>query len=185
MPRKPGKPTKATKPVKPTKPAPKKGARSKPDWAPALLAALAASGNITAACAEAGVNRDTFYERRKRDPEFRRAVRASFGVATDALEAEARRRALEGCERPVFHAGEEVGRIREYSDTLMIFLLKAHRPRKFRERFEHQHKGQVRHEHALEALTDDQLAAIAAGHGQPAEPTAGGGGAALPPAGPA
>ena len=58
----------------------------------------------------------------------------------DDLELEARRRAVEGTERPVFYQGGEVGYVREYSDTLLIFLLKAHRPNKFRERVEHEHK---------------------------------------------
>ena len=44
------------------------------------------------------------------------------------LELEARRRAYEGVEKPVFHAGEECDFIRQYSDVLMMFLLKAHRP---------------------------------------------------------
>lgn len=65
------------------------------------------------------------------------------------LELEARRRACEGVERKKFHQGEPVidpvtGKHyveREYSDILLICLLKAHRPKKYRERFEQQHTG--------------------------------------------
>ena len=49
------------------------------------------------------------------------------------LEAEARRRAAIGVDEPVFYKGEVVGHIRKYSDTLLMFLLKAHWPEKFRE----------------------------------------------------
>ena len=55
--------------------------------------------------------------------------------AVDDLEAEAWRRAKEGVEKPVFQGGKQVGVIREYSDTLMATLLKAHRPEKYRENF--------------------------------------------------
>ena len=49
-------------------------------------------------------------------------------------EAEAHRRAFQGTTKPVFFQGGECGEIREYSDGLAQFLLKAHRPEKYRER---------------------------------------------------
>ena len=58
-------------------------------------------------------------------------------VAVDALEAEARRRAVEGVDEPVYYKGQLIDTIKKYSDNLLITLLKAHRPEKFRERFEH------------------------------------------------
>ena len=45
--------------------------------------------------------------------------------AIQQLELEARRRAFEGFDKPVFHAGEQCGLIRQYSDVLLMFLLKA------------------------------------------------------------
>ena len=52
--------------------------------------------------------------------------------AVDALEDEAVRRAYEGVERAVTVAGQrEI--IREYSDTLLIFLLKGARPERYRD----------------------------------------------------
>ena len=108
-----------------------------------FLAVLAQTGNVSAAAAKAGVSRQYAYERRAADPELRAAWDEAIDVATDALEKEARRRALEGCERPVFYQGHECGRIREYSDTLMIFLLKAHRPAKFRENVDVNHSGDL------------------------------------------
>ena len=55
-------------------------------------------------------------------------------IGTSALEDEAHRRAFDGTEEPVFHQGQECGSVRKYSDTLAIFLLKAHAPEKYRER---------------------------------------------------
>lgn len=176
----------------PAKPAPKKGKPnagkkvSRPDWKPAFLAALAATGNITASCDRAGIDRDTFYVHRDRDPEFRAKMRRAIGVATEALEGEARRRAYEGLLRKKFgkggeplidpDTGEQYAE-REYSDTLLIFLLKAHKPRKYRERKEVEHKGKVTHRVVrAEDMDDDHLATIAAGDG------GGSGGGTAPPA---
>ncbi len=58
-------------------------------------------------------------------------------VAADRLEAEAWRRAVEGVERPVgWYQGKPGGYVKEYSDVLLIFLLKGLRPEKYRERME-------------------------------------------------
>ena len=51
-----------------------------------------------------------------------------------ALETEARRRALAGTERPLLYKGKEVGHTRTFSDPLMMFLLKAKRPEVYRDR---------------------------------------------------
>ena len=53
---------------------------------------------------------------------------AAVELGCDALEDEAVRRGCEGHLKPVFHRGKEVGAIREYSDVLLIFMLKARRP---------------------------------------------------------
>lgn len=52
-----------------------------------------------------------------------------------SLEAEAVRRASEGTLKPTgWHKGEPSGYIREYSDILLIFLLKGAKPEKYAER---------------------------------------------------
>jgi hypothetical protein len=63
--------------------------------------------------------------------------------ACDVLEAEAWRRAVDGVDRPIFQRGEQVGVERVYSDNLMVQLLKAHRPEKYRERTENIQRGQT------------------------------------------
>ena len=68
---------------------------------------------------------------------------------------EARRRALTGVEEPVYYKGEAVDRTAKYSDTLLIFLLKAHRPEKFRDNVSAEHSckdgGPIQEENVLEA----------------------------------
>jgi hypothetical protein len=57
-------------------------------------------------------------------------------AGTDNLEDEAYRRARMGTDRPVYQGGALAGYVREYSDTLMLALLKGRRPRKFSEKRE-------------------------------------------------
>ena len=102
-------------------------------WKPVFLAHFSQTGNATESAEKAGVNRKTPYDAAKSDAEFAEAWESAREEAADRLEAEARRRAVEGTERPVFFQGVECGRIREYSDTLLIVLLKAARPHKYRE----------------------------------------------------
>ena len=59
--------------------------------------------------------------------------------ATETMEQEAYRRAVQGTVRPVFHQGAQCGSVQEYSDTLLIFMLKARAPEKYRERVQMQH----------------------------------------------
>lgn len=66
-------------------------------------------------------------------PEFAEAWDAAKRIGVSALEDEAHRRAFEGVDKPVFYKGDECGSIREYSDLLAVFLLKAHDPAKYRE----------------------------------------------------
>jgi hypothetical protein len=112
------------------------GTRKKGPWPRAFLAALRRSGVVRSACRAARVGRSTAYRHRDTDPAFAAAWDRALETAVDALELEARRRAVEGVERSVFHAGKQVGIIHDYSDTLLIFLLKANRPEKYRDNFD-------------------------------------------------
>lgn len=94
---------------------------------------LRAGLSVTAAAAQAPYKRRTLYEWREADDEFRAEWDAALEEGTDLLEDEALRRAMHGNDRPVFHQGEQCGVVREYSDTLTIFLLKARRPEKYRD----------------------------------------------------
>jgi hypothetical protein len=58
----------------------------------------------------------------------------AYEQAGERLEQEARRRAVEGTKKNVYYQGEPCGVNTEYSDTLLIFLLKGAKPEKYAER---------------------------------------------------
>ena len=78
---------------------------------------------------------------RRHSEDFAAQWREALEEGTDLLDAEARRRAVTGIDKPVFYKGEVVGSITKYSDKLLMFLLKAHRPQKFRDGGEVKHTG--------------------------------------------
>lgn len=92
------------------------------------------------AAENAGVARKTIFNWRNEDPEFAAAWLEAVEEGTDRIEAEAYRRAVEGVSRPVYQGGEEVGRVQEYSDTLLTLLIKGRRPGQFNTE-RHQHVG--------------------------------------------
>lgn len=102
----------------------------------AFLDALARTGNVSESATLAGIGRSAAYDWRRDDSTFAADWEAAVDEAADRMEREALRRAVEGVDEPVFYQGEEVGHVRKYSDTLLIFLLKAARPEKYRERQE-------------------------------------------------
>lgn len=107
----------------------------------AFLLALEETANVSKSCKKAKLPRRTAYEWRDDDPTFKSEWDAALDRATDAIEDEAIRRATEGTLKPVFYKGSKCGTIREYSDTLLIFMLKARRPEKFKERVTNEHIG--------------------------------------------
>lgn len=106
-----------------------------------IIAALAAGSTVLLAAQEAGVNKTTAYRWRESDKDFAQAWDDALEEGTDRLEQEALRRARDGVSKPVFHKGNVVGHVQEYSDTLAIFLLKARRPEVYRERASLEHTG--------------------------------------------
>lgn len=100
----------------------------------AMLVALAETGNVRLAAEAAGIHRATHYRWLDEDPKYALAVSDAMENAADLLEAEAKRRAVEGVAEPLVSAGKLVTTVQRYSDTLLIFLLKGARPEKYRER---------------------------------------------------
>jgi hypothetical protein len=100
----------------------------------AFLAAYSELGTVTHAADAAGIDRRSHSNWMHSDPGYRDAFESAGEMAVQHLEREARRRAIEGTEKPVYQGGKLVGTIREYSDTLLIFLLKGARPERYRER---------------------------------------------------
>jgi hypothetical protein len=105
-------------------------------WDKAFLAALRRNGVITTACEAAGVGRTTVYDKRNADPVFAAAWDEALIEAADRIEAEVIRRAVDGYDAPVWYKGELVGVNREFSDQLAQFVLKGHKPEKYKERIQ-------------------------------------------------
>jgi hypothetical protein len=108
-----------------------------------FLEALSVGGSVTHAAKRAGVARQRFYEQREADGAFASTWDEALAQGTEALEDEARRRAAEGWEEPIYQRGELVGHVRKYSDNLLIFLLKARDPARFRESVQVNAGGEV------------------------------------------
>lgn len=90
-------------------------AKRRRDWRPTFLGTFAGTGIVLVACHAAGISRTQAYRERQRNSSFAQAWDRADEDATEALEAEARRRAM------------------SVSDTLLIFLLKARRPALYRD----------------------------------------------------
>lgn len=128
------------------------------------MAALAESGNVRLSCGSVGIERSTAYDLRNSDALFAEAWEHAQDQAADLLEEEARRRAVEGVQRLKFDKGQLItipligsdgkpvldddGKImttpyieHEYSDTLLIFLMKGANPAKYRDRQQIEHTG--------------------------------------------
>jgi hypothetical protein len=126
----------------------------------AFLAAYRETGNIKLACQAARVSRSSHY-RWLQNPDYAKEFDEAKKDAGDVLEAEARRRAVDGWEEQVgWYKGQAGGTLRRYSDTLLIFLLKGAAPERYRERV--QVTGALS-KIDFGRLTDQQLSEIAAG----------------------
>lgn len=112
-------------------------------WRRGFLVALAATSNVSEAARVVGIHRTTAYLAKSNDESFAAEWEEALEQATDALELEARNRALgvyisykfDKGGNPLLHpiTGEPYAE-RAVSDALLTLLLKAHRPDKYKER---------------------------------------------------
>lgn len=100
----------------------------------AFLEILRDGGSVTTACQAIGVKRQSIYQRRANDPDFKEAWDDAVESGTDRLEDEA------------------VKRARNSSDLLLIFMLKARRPHLYRERIEQRVQVDSTHRFDLSGL---------------------------------
>jgi hypothetical protein len=91
--------------------------------------------SVLAAAKATGISHGQFYRVREKSQEFAKNWDAAYKDGTALLEHEAQRRAVQGTNKPVFYLGKKIATVTEYSDTLLIFLLKARDPR-FRDNFQ-------------------------------------------------
>ncbi len=110
-------------------------------WVDKFIKTLGQVGNVSLACHAVGISRTTAYKTRKRYSSFSDDWDNAIAEAADILEGEARRRAVDGVEKPIYYKGEMIDTVREYSDGLLTLLLKAHKPERFRERKAIEHSG--------------------------------------------
>lgn len=99
----------------------------------AFLDALRETCNVTVAAQAISVSTTTVTKHRQTDPLFAERYEEALREGVDLLEHEAHRRAFKGVDEPVFYKGDKCGVVRKYSDQLTMFLLKAHRPEKYRD----------------------------------------------------
>lgn len=119
----------------------------------AFLDCLKETCNVSLAAKAGGISRRRAYQIREAEPDFAELWDDALQEGIDNLEHEAQRRAFTGVTEPVFYQGYECGTVRKYSDTLAIFLLKAHRPDRFRENSKLELAGRLE----LSTLTDTDL----------------------------
>jgi hypothetical protein len=97
-----------------------------------FLNLLALTGKVTEAANAAGYADTTYLNRlRRQDKVFDKRWKEAIEAAGDSLEAEAIRRAQDGVLEPVYYKGEITGYKRNYSDQLMMFLLRGTKPDKY------------------------------------------------------
>lgn len=151
---------------------PRQRARGNHDWRPAFLAAYAACGVVLTAAGAAQITARTVHREKAKNAAFAAECEAARQVGALTLEAEATRRARDGCKRLVLYKGQPVrldkaqaqglaGWIEaksptgeplgwgfvyelEYSDALLALLLKRHFPNEYRENSKVEHSGGVK-----------------------------------------
>lgn len=108
-----------------------------------FLKALVNTGSVAVAAKRAGLSVEVLQGLRERDAGFAERWHEAEALAGAALEAEARRRAVDGVEEPVFYQGQKIGVVRRYSDALLSLLLRGNRPEKFRGRADEGDRGSM------------------------------------------
>ena len=98
-----------------------------------FLDALREHGSQYPACVAANISRSVVGEWVRSDVDgFRDRYYGVQQEINDRVEQEILRRGAVGWEEPVFQGGKQVGTIRKFSDTLLIFYAKARMPERYR-----------------------------------------------------
>jgi hypothetical protein len=121
----------------------------------AFIRAFGKVATITHAARIAKIDRSRHYDWLDSDAEYAAEFAVAEEIALGVLEDEAWRRAVEGIREPVgFYKGKPSAYVRRYSDVLLIFLLKAAKPEKYRETINMEHGGKITHEHVVVQTID-------------------------------
>jgi hypothetical protein len=99
-----------------------------------FLGVLAKTGRVAEAARAVGyTDTATLQQFRRNDEDFAEAWDHALQAAAHTLEEEAIRRATEGVLEPVFYKGEVAGYKTNYSDTLLMFVLRGLKPGTYRD----------------------------------------------------
>ena len=115
----------------------------------AFLQAFGVTANVKWAAEAAKIDRQEHWRWLKVDQAYKEAFETVEDEVAQALENEAIRRAYEGIKRPVLYKGTpvKVGRRilyqHEFSDTLLLALLKRFRPAQYREHIAAEVSGSI------------------------------------------
>ena len=105
-----------------------------------FLEALRECGIVSQAAKAAKMGVQTVTDHRAKDEAFAAAMDEAIDLFLDHAEHVVWNRALHGWDEPVYQNGMLIGEKRKYSDTLAIFMLKGHRPQKYRDNMSIEHQ---------------------------------------------
>jgi hypothetical protein len=121
-----------------------------------LLERLETGETVLSIAKAFGMSRQALYARKKLDPVLAEAwdEAAYLGARArlDDLEREADRRAIDGVLRQVYYRGNIIGTIRDYSDRLLIFRIKAEAKRASDDSYIHRSNSEPKAESALSGV---------------------------------
>lgn len=102
-----------------------------------FLEALETGAFVKDACRMIGMSEQGVYKAKRLDEIFAEKWDAAIdkGIVhrREMIEAEIKRRAVDGVEEPIFHKGMRIDTVKRFSDALLIFWAKAVDPDKYRE----------------------------------------------------
>jgi hypothetical protein len=124
----------------------------------AFLSAFAEHANVLLSAKAAGISRQVVYQWLEHDEAFSFAYHQAKEDARDVIRAEIYRRGSEGWDEPVYQLGKYAGKVRKYSDTLLIFHAKMLMP-EYRDKHSLEVKGSIQHSPAevYAHLSDEEL----------------------------
>lgn len=128
-----------------------------------FLTTFRQTGNVSAACRKANIERSTIYKWLEHDTAFTVRYHEAEADAQDVLRGEAFRRAVLGWDEPAVSAGKvvidpETGRplmIRKHSDAVLLAMLKARVP-EYRDRSEVDVRGELAQTHKVVFMLPEQ-----------------------------
>jgi hypothetical protein len=98
----------------------------------ACLAAYRKTFSVRATAKRPGIAETRHHHWLQQDAAYRQAFASVQSEVVDNLRDQVLELAVEGWVEPVFYRGRQCGTIRHYSDRLLMLLLKAWKPEKYR-----------------------------------------------------